>query len=223
MALFELDHFHEILQTMRRNRLRTFLTACGDVLGRVHAGGDARLRPRAGKGGRGGHRFFRHQQHRLSRGEHQQALRRAAGRAAGLARPSTTWRRSTGAGVQVAFGRNHKQGAIASRGERFLEALVIGDYPEGALTERSVVSHGRYLNAWDIKEARKVAVIGTKVRRCCSARQTRSGRPSGRATAPSRWWGCSTPPASARGPAARLLQQPYLRPRAGAGPLAGHG
>src|SRR5688500_2884609 len=29
MAVFELDGFHEILQTLRRNRLRTFLTACG--------------------------------------------------------------------------------------------------------------------------------------------------------------------------------------------------
>ena len=29
MAVFELDHLHEILQTLRRNRLRTFLTACG--------------------------------------------------------------------------------------------------------------------------------------------------------------------------------------------------
>ena len=29
MALFELDHLNEILQTLRRNRLRTFLTACG--------------------------------------------------------------------------------------------------------------------------------------------------------------------------------------------------
>jgi putative ABC transport system permease protein len=163
MALFELDHFHEVLQTLRRNRLRTFLTACGVFWGvfmLVVMLGFGRGLEKAVEEDVG---FFAINNLGF-RGEitSKPYAGQQAGRRVWLTMDDVD-AVSQVPGVQVAFGRNHYGGFSAFRGEKSLEALVIGDYPEGALTERSVVNHGRYLNDWDIKEARKVAVIGTKV------------------------------------------------------------
>jgi putative ABC transport system permease protein len=163
MAIFELDHFHEILQTLRRNRLRTFLTACGIFWGvfmlvvmlgfgrglekaveedmgffainNIGFRGDITSKPHAG---------------------HQ------AGRRVWLDLDDVAVVNQV-PGVQVAFGRNHSPGATASRNDKTTDAMLIGDFPEGALTERSVIARGRYLNPMDLAEARKVAVIGTKI------------------------------------------------------------
>jgi putative ABC transport system permease protein len=163
MALFELDHFHEVLQTLRRNRLRTFLTACGVFWGvfmLVVMLGFGRGLEKAVEEDIG---FFAINNLGF-RGEitSKPYAGQQAGRRVWLTLDDVDAVNQV-PGVQVAFGRNHHGGGSAFRGEKSLESLVIGDYPEGALTERSVVSRGRYLNAWDIKEARKVAVIGTKV------------------------------------------------------------
>ena len=87
MAIFDLDHFHEILQTLRRNRLRTFLTACGVFWGvfmLVVMLGFGRGLEKAVEEDFG---FFAINTLGFSGRDDQQALRRAPGRAAGLARP----------------------------------------------------------------------------------------------------------------------------------------
>jgi putative ABC transport system permease protein len=163
MAIFELDHFHEVLQTLRRNRLRTFLTACGVFWGvfmLVVMLGFGRGLEKAVEEDIG---FFAINNIGF-RGENTSKpfAGQQAGRRVWLTLDDMEAIRQV-PGVQVAFGRNHMPGATATRGEKSLEAMIIGDYPEGALTERSVVSRGRYLNDLDLREGRKVAVIGTKI------------------------------------------------------------
>ena len=163
MAIIELDHFHEILQTLRRNRLRTFLTACGIFWGvfmlvlmlgfgrglekaveedigfwainNIGFRGETTSKPFAGR--QAGRRIF------LTLDD-VEAINRVPG-------------------VQVAWGRNHFFGAQVTRGEKKVQSMVTGDYPEIWLTESSVLRSGRFLNPDDIRESRKVAVIGTRV------------------------------------------------------------
>jgi putative ABC transport system permease protein len=163
VPLLELDHFHEILQTMRRNRLRTFLTACGIFWGvfmQVVMLGFGRGLEKAVEEDLG---FFAINNIGF-RGENTSKpyAGQQAGRRIWLDLDDVEAVRQV-AGVQIAFARNHQPGTIASRGDKTLDTLMIGDYPEGLLTERSLITHGRYLNALDMKEARTVAVIGTKV------------------------------------------------------------
>jgi putative ABC transport system permease protein len=163
MAIFELDHFHEILQTLRRNRLRTFLTACGVFWGvfmLVVMLGFGRGLEKAVEEDVG---FFAINNVGF-RGENTSKpfAGQQAGRRVWLTLDDIEAVRQV-PGVAVAFGRAHMPGTIASRGEKTLESMLIGDFPEGSLTERSVVSRGRYLNHQDMEEPRKVAIIGTKV------------------------------------------------------------
>src|SRR6185436_9870438 len=132
MALFELDHFHEVLQTLRRNRLRTFLTACGIFWGvfmLVVMLGFGRGLEKAVEEDIG---FFAINNIGF-RGENtgkpyagQQAGRRVWLNLDDIAAVSQV------PGVQVAFGRNHMPGATASRNEKTTDAMLIGDFPEGA-------------------------------------------------------------------------------------------
>jgi putative ABC transport system permease protein len=163
MALLELDHFHEIFQTLRRNRLRTFLTACGIFWGvfmLVVMLGFGRGLEKAVEEDMG---FW--------------AINNIGFRAENTSKPYAG--RQAGRkifltlddveavnripGVLVAWGRNHFFGAKVARGEKTIQSIVTGDYPEIFLTERSEIRRGRLLNPIDIAESRKVAVIGTRV------------------------------------------------------------
>jgi putative ABC transport system permease protein len=163
VALIELDHLHEILQTMRRNRLRTFLTACGIFWGvfmlvvmlgfgrglekaveedigfwainNIGFRGDVTSKPFAGR----------------------QAGRRIMLTLEDVAAVNQV------PGVDVAWGRNHFFGSQISRGDKTMSAMVTGDFPEIFRTEASQVKSGRLLNPADISESRRVAVIGTRV------------------------------------------------------------
>ena len=164
MAVFELDHLHEILQTLRRNRLRTFLTACGIFWGvfmlvvmlgfgrglekaveedigfwainNIGFRSDATSKPYGGR----------------------QAGRRVFLTLEDIAAVNQV------PGVKVAWGRNHFPGSTVSREDKTMSGMVTGDYPEIFETEASVLTAGRLLNPLDIAEARRVAVIGTRVR-----------------------------------------------------------
>jgi putative ABC transport system permease protein len=164
MPLFDLDHLHEILQTLRRNRLRTFLTACGIFWGvfmlvvmlgfgrglekavdedlgfwainNIGFRADATSKPYGGR--QAGRRVF------LTT-EDIDAINQIPG-------------------VKVAWGRNHYPGQTVTREHKTMSCMVTGDFPEIFDTEASVLTAGRLLNPLDISEARRVAVIGTRVR-----------------------------------------------------------
>jgi putative ABC transport system permease protein len=168
MALLELDHLHEILQTLRRNRLRTFLTACGIFWGvfmLVVMLGFGRGLEKAVEEDMG---FFAINNIGFRA---EQTSKPYDGRQAGR----RVWLNlddieavNQVPGIKVAFGRNHNFGARVfrtdgTRGDKSVECMMTGDYPEIQQTEASEITRGRFLNVIDMKEARKVAVIGSRV------------------------------------------------------------
>jgi putative ABC transport system permease protein len=168
MAILELDHLHEILQTLRRNRLRTFLTACGIFWGvfmLVVMLGFGRGLEKAVEEDMG---FFAINNIGFRAEQTSKPYDgRQAGRRIWLTLDDVAAINQV-PGIQVAFGRNHMFGArayrtFAGRPDRSIDCNVTGDYPEIMLTDSSVITRGRFLNPIDIKEARKVAVIGSRV------------------------------------------------------------
>jgi putative ABC transport system permease protein len=164
MPIFELDAFHEILMTLRRNRLRTFLTACGIFWGvfmLVVMLGFARGLEKAAEQDMG----FWAVNNIGFRGEttSKPFAGRQAGRRIFLTLDDVAAINRI-PGVQVAWGRNHLNGAKVTRDEKSIASMVTGDFPEIWLTEASQMAKGRFLNPDDIAESRKVAVIGTRVR-----------------------------------------------------------
>jgi putative ABC transport system permease protein len=164
MALLELDHLHEILQTLRRNRLRTFLTACGIFWGvfmLVVMLGFGRGLEKAVEEDMGfwaiNNLSFR------SDPTSKPYAGRQAGRRVFLTLDDVAAVNQI-PGVRVAWGRNHFPGQTVSREDKTMSCMVTGDYPEIFETEASLVAAGRLLNPLDISEARRVAVIGTRVR-----------------------------------------------------------
>jgi putative ABC transport system permease protein len=168
MSLIDLDHWHEILQTMQRNRLRTFLTACGVFWGVfmlvVMLG--------FGRGMQKGVQsefgifafntvFVWGQQTELA---HQG---RQPGRQIRLTMDDVTPLRRF-AGVDLVLPRNQfdgrsGRGSVVSRGDKSQSFAVSGEEAEYQRLEPLQMSRGRFLNPADVAEARKVAVIGRRV------------------------------------------------------------
>jgi putative ABC transport system permease protein len=164
MALFELDAFHEIWMTLRRNRLRTFLTACGIFWGvfmLVVMLGFARGLEKAAERDMG---FFAINNIGF-RGETTSKPfdGRQAGRRIFLTLDDVAAINKV-KGVQIAWGRNHMNGGMVTRDEKSIASMITGDFPELWLTEASQLAAGRFLNPDDIAQSRRVAVIGTRVR-----------------------------------------------------------
>jgi putative ABC transport system permease protein len=168
--MFDLDHFQEIFQTMRRNRLRTFLTACGIFWGVfmlvIMLGFGRGLAKGAGQ-----EMSFNAINTLYISG--QLTTKPFAGRQVGqkvqidLDDFDAVKQVS---GVDVAVGRSQRFGIIASLGENALPTTFIGTYPELGVTEASVLTQGRFINAVDMEERRRIAVIGTQVRDVLFAR-----------------------------------------------------
>ncbi|MBK6344655.1 MAG: ABC transporter permease [Bacteroidales bacterium] len=166
--MFDLDRWHEIMSALKKNKLRTFFTAFGVFWGIfmlvIMLGSGAGLRngvtsdfgdfatnsvfmwtrptsvpykglPRA--------RNFNF------RNDDIEALRREVPEIDILA-PRTQGGDFEGANNVI---RGIKSGAFS----------VMGDYPEWNLIDPVIIDHGRFLNHADLKEKRKVAVIGNKV------------------------------------------------------------
>lgn len=162
--MIDLDHIHEILQAMRRNRLRTFLTACGIFWGifmLVVMLGFGRGLEKAAEEDLGFYAintryFFGQQTSKPFAG-------RQVGRSINLTLDDLEAVNQV-PGVQTAFGRSQRFGIPAFHKEKTYLVHVSGDYPEVRDTEASDLTHGRFLNAIDIHESRKVAVIGSYTR-----------------------------------------------------------
>ena len=176
MALLELDHLHEILQTLRRNRLRTFLTACGIFWGvfmLVVMLGFGRGLEKAVEEDLG----FWAINNLAARGD--STSKPFGGRQAGrrvFLTPDDIAAVNQVPGVRVAWGRNHFPGQTVSRESKTMSCMVTGDNPEIFETEASVLVAGRLLNPLDISEGRRVAVIGTRVRDTLFGKQDPIGK-----------------------------------------------
>ncbi len=162
--MFDLDHFHEILQAMRRNRLRTFLTACGIFWGVFMLV----IMLGFGRGlakGAGSELAFHAINTLYVSGK--LTTKPFAGRQAGQKvqiNLDDLEAVKQVPGVEIAMGRSQRGGTVAWYGDKSLTINLSGNYPELGLTEASVLTHGRFINAVDMDEKRKVAVIGKQVR-----------------------------------------------------------
>jgi putative ABC transport system permease protein len=166
--MLRLDHWQEVLQTLRRNRLRTFLTACGVFWGVfmlvVMLG--------FGKGLENG----------ATRGFGSWALNTAgvwaeattmpyAGRAPGRQLELTLDDAEAVArveGVEKVVPRNffggRGGGDVVSRKDKVETFRLLGDTFDWLSVEDVIIEKGRFLTPSDESETRKVAVIGARVR-----------------------------------------------------------
>jgi putative ABC transport system permease protein len=168
MALLDLDHFHEILQTLRRNKLRTFLTACGVFWGvfmLLVMLGFARGLEKAIE------TDFKLFAFNTVFVWGQQTSKAHAGRQPGRLVQLTlddveAVRRIEG--VDLVLARNFLGGrfggrSVVSRGDKSQSFAVTAEEPEYLRLEALEMQSGRFINPIDLKEGRKVAVVGPRV------------------------------------------------------------
>jgi putative ABC transport system permease protein len=173
--VFDLDHWQEVFQSLRRNRLRTALTACGVFWGvfmlvvmlgfagglenavkgdfgnwasnAVFVWGERTARPFAGQ---------------------------QPGREIQLTLEDAQFIASRIDGVDLVLPRNQRGGRFGgsqvSRNDKTESFGVSGEMPEYLQLETLDVVQGRFLNPADLSERRKVAVIGSRVRDVLFAR-----------------------------------------------------
>ena len=163
-----LDHFQEVFQTLRRNRLRTFLTACGVFWGVfmlvVMLGFGRGLENGATEG------FGAWALNTVGIWPEVTTLPhagRAAGRDVYLDMDDVEAVASKVPGVQRVLPRNFGGGRFAgnrvSRRDKTESFNVSGESHEYLIVEDLQIERGRFLNHTDEAEARKVAVVGARV------------------------------------------------------------
>ena len=169
MSLLDRDHWQEILETLARNKMRTFLTAFGVFWGifmlMVMLGSGNGLSNGIESGFSDGatNSFFVWSQRpsKPYRGM-------LPGRELHLDLGDVAAIRAQVPEVEVLCPRNQLGGWRGNnnitRGRKAGAFVVYGDYPEIARLQSVRMVSGRFLNALDISERRKVAVLGPRAR-----------------------------------------------------------
>ena len=169
MSLFDRDHWGEIYEALRGNKLRTALTAFGVFWGifmlmvMLGSGNGLWNGVRRGFSDGATNSVFIWSQRTSKpwRGL-------PPGRAVQLEIGDADAIRAEVPEVEVICPRNQlggfRGGNNVARGTRTGAFSVMGDLPEIARVQAVPIVAGRFLNALDVKERRKVAVIGTRVR-----------------------------------------------------------
>jgi putative ABC transport system permease protein len=168
--LFDLDHWQEVFQSLRRNKLRTILTACGvfwGVLMLVVMLGFARGLENAVT------KDFANWAPNAIFIWGQRTSKPYAGQQPGRDVPLTEedaeYLAARVDGIDMVVPRNQNGGRFGganqvTRKDKSESFGVFGDMPQYLSLETLDLVRGRFLDAWDITERRKVAVIGDHVR-----------------------------------------------------------
>ncbi len=166
---FNLDHWTEVAQSLRRNRLRTILTACGIFWGifmlvMMLGFGNGLERAVLGEMGHFAKNAVFVWPERTSKAY----KGRQPGRRIELREDDAAAITSAVRGVELVVPRNHlggwgSNGQVSRKGKSD-NFLVTGDLPEFLRLETMLMEGGRFLNPRDLSEYRKVAVIGARVR-----------------------------------------------------------
>ena len=168
--MFDRDSWQEIFHTLKKNKLRTFLTAFGVFWGifmliiMLGSGNGLENGVTSGMGGFASNSFFVWAERTSMpykgfprgrffnfRNDDIQALRDNIPEIEYIAPKIRGW--SVGDGTNNTI-RKDKTGAFS----------IMGEYPVWIKIDPMEMIEGRFINELDIEEARKVAVIGTRVR-----------------------------------------------------------
>jgi putative ABC transport system permease protein len=167
MSIFDPDTWQEIWSTLRRNKLRAALTACGVFWGlfmlivMLGLGKGLENGTRKQLSGLAAHAVFvwggrsslpykglQPGRYPRFRNDDVEALRRIPG--------------VEHVAPRLQYG-GWRQGTNVVHGTKTAHFGVMGDTHDYPLVEPLIVSHGRFINLTDSKEARKIAVIGRQV------------------------------------------------------------
>lgn len=160
----DIDSCEEILLTITRNKTRSLLTAFGVFWGifmlvALLGGGQGmqNMMQKNFEGFATNSGFVWPQK----TGEAYKGFRK--GRWWSLDNNDVTQVRQNVAGLSVVTPTINRWGAKTIYGDKKYESIVKGFYPEYDQIEAQVMSYGRFINEVDIREARKVCVIGKRV------------------------------------------------------------
>lgn len=167
MTLFDPDHWQEIFEALAKNRLRTLLTAFGVFWGifllviLLASGNGLHNGVMAGFSNVATNSFF---VWGMRTSKPFKGLQ--AGRSVEFTNEDTEAIRREVASVAVVSPRaqlgGHRGSNMVVRGAKSSAFSIMGDHPEIFAIQSQALQSGRFINPTDIREARKVAVIGTR-------------------------------------------------------------
>ncbi len=165
--MFDLDYWKEIFHTLARNRTRTFLTAFGVFWGifmlTVMSGAGNSLRNGAMKGFEG---YAKNSAYIWAQPTGKPHAGFSRGREWHINLRDIEVLKQRIPELKTVAPRLHGEGGTGnnvSRGERSASFSVVGDFPSWFEIEPMKIVRGRFLNPFDIREQRKVCVIGKRV------------------------------------------------------------
>lgn len=165
--MFDLDRFNEILSALKKNKLRTFLTAFGVFWGifmlvvMAGAGKGLETGVTEGVGKIASNSFFMWTQRT---GKPHEGFRR--GRRWDFDNQDVEYIRNHVKEVEIVSPRlfgSWLTGNNTIRGDRSGSFNIKGDYPDWLVIDPAEFPKGRFINEIDIRERRKVCVIGEEV------------------------------------------------------------